>query len=244
MDLKAALGRLKSQPKSSMHFFFCEQGKDGKPVLLIETAPIKSAVWEPILKEAKKKVKAEGQLMMPEEGHLNVVPKGSAPSSLAAGVQIVARNLSCMPKSISVGMPGAQAPGKDPEVMTLTIKQKSLLDKIKLAAKTGTPGAAASFKAAMVAASEAGALLRGADPDAEKAAALLAKAEKSLREAEATVLLDQRSGKGAKSTTGAGGATTGDVDEDEGEGEDDEDEEEGGAPKSKSAGTGSTQSVW
>jgi hypothetical protein len=96
MDIKAAFNKLKERRNVPLHFFFCEQGEDGKPVLLIDNKRIPDGEWRPILAKAKKKGKCTGSLEINDDNELVVGPQGTAPTSLAKGIQIVAREHSAM----------------------------------------------------------------------------------------------------------------------------------------------------
>jgi hypothetical protein len=105
LDFKAAMSKLKSNPGKGLHFFFCEQGADGKPVLLVDTKAISGSQQAEVLKTAKKKSKCAGEMEVNKEGELELTPKGSTPTSLAKGVQVVARNANAMPKAIVLKPP-------------------------------------------------------------------------------------------------------------------------------------------
>jgi hypothetical protein len=97
MNLKAAFSKLQGSPETAtLHYFFCEAGEDGKPVLLIESKKIPREETEPVLEKAKKKGKSAGCMMMRKNGELVVNPVGTFPTSLAKGIQIAARNDNAM----------------------------------------------------------------------------------------------------------------------------------------------------
>jgi hypothetical protein len=102
LEFKAAMSKLKSAPGKGLHFFFCEAGEDGKPLLIVDTKKIPKAAQAEALKKAKKKGKCSGKLDMSSEGELELTPFGAPPTSLARGVQVVARNANAMPKGIVV----------------------------------------------------------------------------------------------------------------------------------------------
>jgi hypothetical protein len=96
MDLKQALIKMKGARDKPFFFFFCEQGEDGKPVLLVDVKPIAPKEINLVLATAKKKNKAAGKMSINLAGELNVLPKGSAPNNLATGIQKAARNANAM----------------------------------------------------------------------------------------------------------------------------------------------------
>lgn len=102
LEFKAAMSKLKAAPGKGMHFFFCEAGPDGKPLLIIDTKKIPKSTQAEALKTAKKKGKCSGKLDMSNEGELELTPFGNPPTSLARGVQVVARNANAMPKGIVI----------------------------------------------------------------------------------------------------------------------------------------------
>jgi hypothetical protein len=93
MDVKTAFQKMHGKPDVAYHFFFCEQGADGKPVLLVDTKKIQPPEMDKVLQTAKKKNKCVGTLNMPESDVLNADPVGSFPSSLAAGLKKVAKSV-------------------------------------------------------------------------------------------------------------------------------------------------------
>ncbi|MCI0684602.1 MAG: hypothetical protein L0Y71_21035 [Gemmataceae bacterium] len=185
MDVRSAFNKMKSRPGLKLHFFYCEQGPNGKPVLLMDTKAIPKDEKDGVLKTAKKKGKAGGLMEMSPEGELNVTPKGSPHTSLAKGVQIAARNNNCMPKAINIG--GAEPEDAEPEKTALDEKQletqqKGLVAKLKgVVPKLQRTTIAPTVKDAVLKASEAGVALRKKEP--EKAAALLQEAEELLQSA-------------------------------------------------------------
>lgn len=102
IDVKTAFARLKSTPGKGLHYFFVEQGKDGKPILLVDAKKIPEAQKQQALAGAKKKTVSNGELAMDREGELHVTPRGRPPIGLAKGLQIVARNANVMPRAIVV----------------------------------------------------------------------------------------------------------------------------------------------
>src|SRR5262249_31463585 len=100
-DVNAAFTKLRQNPGESLHFFFCEEGADGVPVLLFSQTHIPSTETKKILGAAKKPGKAAGHMTMDKTGNLTVTPDKPC-KPLAKGVQIVARNHNCMPHSITV----------------------------------------------------------------------------------------------------------------------------------------------
>jgi hypothetical protein len=206
MDIKAAFSKMKSQPGATLHFFFCEQGEDGKPLLIMDNKPIPSAERSVALAKAKKKNKGGGRMEIDTEGELKVTPLGSPPSCLAKGLQIVARNHNCMPKSIKIlkeepeqpetspatdtAQPGTAPTQQQPQQsgskkpMTLDKiegRQKRLVEAIKKIAARKIPEIAETLKDAVLATSQASVHLR--KKEGEQAAAKLDEASQLFSEA-------------------------------------------------------------
>jgi hypothetical protein len=96
VDLHGAFAKMKAARNKALNFFFYEAGADGKPVLLLDARPIPSKERTEVLKTVKKKGKCGGEMAINPAGELDVMPKWSAPSSLAKGIQIAARSANAM----------------------------------------------------------------------------------------------------------------------------------------------------
>ncbi len=103
MDVKTAFNRMKTQPDTEIHFFFCEAGADNKPILLVNTMKIDNNDIDAALKGAKKKTsKCIGKLNMPAANVLNADPVGSFPPALAKGLKKVAATINVKLAKITI----------------------------------------------------------------------------------------------------------------------------------------------
>jgi len=109
VEVKAAFSKLKGNRGKPLFFFFCESGADGKPVLVMDSKKVPPKETKAILATAKKKGKCSGKLAMNDDGELLVTPTGSAPSALAKGLQLAARNANAMVFNGIVIQQGAEA---------------------------------------------------------------------------------------------------------------------------------------
>jgi hypothetical protein len=109
MDLKQGLGRLKAQPGSSLHFFFCEKGADDKPVVLLDSKAVAKDAEKEVLARAKSKTLARGTMHIDEAGDLCVTPRGPCPSGLQRGIEKAAKHASVAHYFKTVKLNGAEA---------------------------------------------------------------------------------------------------------------------------------------
>ena len=97
MDLRPAFSKLKAgSGQATLHYFFCEAGEDGKPVLVMDNKKIPPKDFKAILETAKKKGKSSGRMEINAANELIVTPIGSFPASLAKGIQVAARDANAL----------------------------------------------------------------------------------------------------------------------------------------------------
>ena len=149
MDLKQAMNKMKSAHDKPFFFFFCDQGADGKPVLLVDVKPIAQKEIAEVLATAKKKTKILGKMSINPAGELDVVPKGNAPSNLATGIQKASRDANAMVfRSINIGAAEKEEEEEQggetadsPEVAALRAKIKAFEPAFRKAVESGGPQA-------------------------------------------------------------------------------------------------------
>jgi hypothetical protein len=90
---------MKSKP---VRFWYCAKDEKGKPRLLFDQVKVPQSAIDAVLKKAQDKTVATGTMRLEKSGELNVVTKSVPPSSLARGVQVVARESNAMPKAINL----------------------------------------------------------------------------------------------------------------------------------------------
>ncbi len=114
MELKTGFSKMKGSPDAKLHFFVCEQGANGKPVLIVDGSAIKKDEQDEVIKTAKKKNKCVGTMTISEKGYLTVIPKGSQPSWLAVALTLSTKqgNVANTFEDIVIG---AEAPEQEKE---------------------------------------------------------------------------------------------------------------------------------
>jgi hypothetical protein len=77
MDLKDAFSKLKSHRNQPLHFFFCEKGQDGKPLLVVDKNKIPDTERKKVLATAKsKETYCGGEMELSPDDVLTVTPIG------------------------------------------------------------------------------------------------------------------------------------------------------------------------
>ena len=112
MDFKKAYAHMKGSRGQKLRMWFCAQGENGKPVLLVAPPNQKLTYKETaaVLATARKKDACTGELEINADGALVVTPYRTRPSALDMGVKFVARDNDCTPKEIIVREPLAEEP--------------------------------------------------------------------------------------------------------------------------------------
>jgi len=90
MELKKAFRMLRDNRGKSLKFWFCAEGADNAPVLLLDPKSISSTERKRLMKTAKRRQFASGVVLLTTENVLETVPNGGLPGNFAKAVRDIA----------------------------------------------------------------------------------------------------------------------------------------------------------